>query len=116
MISEAALAPASPLLAGWSAPTGDANHGPEALSEDTGPRSRKTPWSRPTPSRSAPSQAPLVHPREVFKPAVRASAAGIILAHNHPSRKTEPSHEVTERIARAGKTVGIEDLDPHRLR
>jgi mannose-6-phosphate isomerase-like protein (cupin superfamily) len=54
----------------------------------------------------------LVHPREVFKPAILASAAGIILAHNHPSGKTEPSREdreVTERIARAGKTLGIEE-------
>jgi len=52
----------------------------------------------------------LVHPREVFKPAVRASAAGLILAHNHPSGKSEPSREdrdVTRRIVEAGKTMGI---------
>ncbi len=56
----------------------------------------------------------LVHPREVFKPAVRASAAGLILAHNHPSGRTEPSREdrdVTRRIVEAGKTLGIEVLD-----
>jgi DNA repair protein RadC len=56
----------------------------------------------------------LVHPREVFKPAVQASAAGLILAHNHPSGKSAPSREdrdVTRRIARAGKTMGIEVLD-----
>jgi len=56
----------------------------------------------------------LVHPREVFNPAVRASAAGIILSRNHPTGKSEPSHEdreVTERIARAGKTLGIVVLD-----
>src|SRR3712207_8177306 len=35
----------------------------------------------------------LVHPREVFKPAIRASAAGVVLAHNHPSGKVEPSRE-----------------------
>lgn len=56
----------------------------------------------------------LVHPREVFKPAVQASAAGLILAHNHPSGKTEPSREdreVTKRIVEAGKTLGIEVID-----
>lgn len=56
----------------------------------------------------------LVHPREVFKPAIQASAAGLILAHNHPSGRTEPSREdrdVTRRIARAGQTLGIEVLD-----
>ncbi|MDP8973675.1 MAG: DNA repair protein RadC, partial [Actinomycetota bacterium] len=40
--------------------------------------------------------ASLVHPREVFKPAVRASAASVILAHNHPSGKVEPSREDRE--------------------
>jgi DNA repair protein RadC len=56
----------------------------------------------------------LVHPREVFRPAVHAGAAAVILAHNHPSGKTEPSPEdrsVTRRIARAGETIGIEVLD-----
>ena len=56
----------------------------------------------------------LVHPREVFKPAIQASAAGLVVAHNHPSGKTEPSREdrdVTERIVEAGKTLGIEVLD-----
>src|ERR671929_854644 len=45
--------------------------------------------------------ASLVHPREVFKPAIRASAAGIILAHNHPSGKGAPSHEDREGTRRA---------------
>ena len=48
----------------------------------------------------------LVHPREVFKPAIQASAAGLVVAHNHPSGKTEPSREdrdVTERIVEAGR-------------
>ena len=56
----------------------------------------------------------LVHPREVFKLAIQASAAGLVVAHNHPSGKTEPSREdrdVTERIVEAGKTLGIEVLD-----
>ena len=58
--------------------------------------------------------ASLVHPREVFKPAVRASAASVILAHNHPSGNTEPSaedREVTRRISEAAGILGIEVLD-----
>ena len=56
----------------------------------------------------------LVHPREVFKPAVHAGAAGVILAHNHPSGHVEPSREdrdVTKRIVEAGETIGIGVLD-----
>ena len=56
----------------------------------------------------------LVHPREVFKPAIRASAASIILAHNHPSGKVEPSREdreVTARLAESAEILGIEVLD-----
>jgi len=58
--------------------------------------------------------ASLVHPREVFKPAIRASAAGVILAHNHPSGKVEPSREdreVTGRLEEAARIIGIEVLD-----
>jgi DNA repair protein RadC len=58
--------------------------------------------------------ASLVHPREVFKPAIRASAASVILAHNHPSGKAEPSREdreVTARLAEAAEVLGIEVLD-----
>src|SRR5215212_7501665 len=58
--------------------------------------------------------ASLVHPREVFKPAVRASAASVILAHNHPSGKAEPSQEdreVTRRLGEAAEVLGIEMLD-----
>ena len=58
--------------------------------------------------------ASLVHPREVFKPAVRASAASVILAHNHPSGKVEPSREdreVTRRLSGAAEILGIEVLD-----
>lgn len=56
----------------------------------------------------------VVHPREVFKPAIRASASGVILVHNHPTGQPEPStedREVTERLARVGETVGIEITD-----
>jgi DNA repair protein RadC len=56
----------------------------------------------------------LVHPREVFKPAIRASAASVILAHNHPSGKVEPSkedREVTRRLGEAAGILGIEVLD-----
>jgi DNA repair protein RadC len=58
--------------------------------------------------------ASLVHPREVFKPAIRASAASVVLAHNHPSGKVEPSREdrgITERLAGAAQIIDIEVLD-----
>ncbi len=56
----------------------------------------------------------LVHPREVFKPAIRASAASVVLSHNHPSGKVEPSREdkeVTKRLVEAAEIIGIEVLD-----
>jgi len=56
----------------------------------------------------------IVHPREVFNPAVRESAAAIILAHNHPSGDPAPSHEdiaVTRRLREAGDMMGIAVLD-----
>jgi DNA repair protein RadC len=58
--------------------------------------------------------ASIVHPREVFVPAIEKSAAGIIVAHNHPSGDPEPSPEdvsVTRRLADAGELLGIELLD-----
>lgn len=58
--------------------------------------------------------ANLVHPREVFEPAVKHVAAQIIVAHNHPSGSSQPSDEdieVTKRLASAGKILGIEVLD-----
>lgn len=58
--------------------------------------------------------ASLIHPREVFRPAILASAAGIILAHNHPSGDPEPSAEdraVTRQLSAAGQTIGIPVLD-----
>lgn len=56
----------------------------------------------------------IVHPREIFKDAVRKSAAAIILVHNHPSGDPTPSGEdinSTKRIREAGKILGIELLD-----
>ena len=58
--------------------------------------------------------ANLVHPREVFEPALKYSAAGIIVAHNHPSGDPKPSEddmEITKRLAEAGKMMGVELLD-----
>lgn len=56
----------------------------------------------------------IVHPREVFRPAVRAAAAALICAHNHPSGDPEPSAEdvaVTQRLEQSGKLLGIPLLD-----
>ncbi len=56
----------------------------------------------------------LVHPREVYKAAILANAASIILAHNHPSGDPTPSAEdkrVTQRLHEAGQLLGIEVLD-----
>ena len=58
--------------------------------------------------------ANLVHPREVFEPALKYSAAQIIAAHNHPSGDPKPSEddlEVTKRLTEAGKMMGIEVMD-----
>jgi DNA repair protein RadC len=58
--------------------------------------------------------ASLVHPREVFKPAILANAAAIIVAHNHPSGDPEPSNEdvaITQRLGEAGALLGIRLLD-----
>ncbi len=56
----------------------------------------------------------LVHPREVFKPAVLHNAAAIICFHNHPSGDPEPSREdmkITERLKNAGEILGISVCD-----
>jgi DNA repair protein RadC len=56
----------------------------------------------------------LVHPREVFKPAILAGSAAILAAHSHPSGDPEPSSEdisLTRRLAAAGQLLGIELLD-----
>jgi DNA repair protein RadC len=58
--------------------------------------------------------ASLVHPREVFRAAIKDAASSIILVHNHPSGDPTPSREdqqVTRRLEESGKTLGIEVLD-----
>ncbi|MFW6237727.1 MAG: RadC family protein [Halanaerobiales bacterium] len=56
----------------------------------------------------------IVHPREVFRRAIKRSSAAIILAHNHPSGIPDPSSEdieITRNLIEAGQIVGIEVLD-----
>jgi len=56
----------------------------------------------------------LIHPREIFKEAVRVSAASLILVHNHPSGDCEASAEdlkVTSVVAKAGEMIGVKLLD-----
>lgn len=56
----------------------------------------------------------IVHPREVFNPAVKESAAAIILVHNHPTGDPAPSQEdvaITRRLREAGELMGIKVLD-----
>lgn len=56
----------------------------------------------------------LIHPREVFKPAIEYGAAAVILAHNHPSGVVTASAadiEITKRIIEAGKIIGIPLVD-----
>lgn len=58
--------------------------------------------------------ASIVHPREVFKPAVVSSAASVVLVHNHPSGDPEPSEEdlsITKRLVEVGDLLGIGVLD-----
>ena len=56
----------------------------------------------------------IVHPREVFKPAILSSSSSIILIHNHPSGDPTPSKEdkdITDRLVKAGEILGIEVVD-----
>src|SRR5665213_878437 len=56
----------------------------------------------------------IVHPREVFQPAIERGAVAIILAHNHPSGRLEPTIpdiSITEQLVKAGDVLGIELLD-----
>jgi len=56
----------------------------------------------------------IVHPREVFKEALAASASSVIIVHNHPSGDPTPSEDdiaITKRLAEAGKILGINVLD-----
>ena len=58
--------------------------------------------------------ANLVHPREVFEPALKNSAAQVVVAHNHPSGDPDPSEDdrmITKKLADAGNMMGIEVMD-----
>lgn len=58
--------------------------------------------------------ANIVHPREVFRPAIERGAAGVIIAHNHPSGNTTPTEAdmiVTTQVKAAGSILGIDLLD-----
>lgn len=58
--------------------------------------------------------ASLVHPREVFEPAIKISAVSVIVSHNHPSRNINPSDadiEITEILRECGELLGIKLLD-----
>lgn len=58
--------------------------------------------------------AAIVHPRELYKIAIRANGAGLIVAHNHPSGDVKPSREdilLTRRLAEAGRLLGIDLID-----
>ena len=58
--------------------------------------------------------ASLVHPREVFQPAIAIGACALLIGHNHPSGDVTPSAEdlvVTRRLAEAGRLLGITLLD-----
>lgn len=58
--------------------------------------------------------ASIVHPREVFRPAIKRSSASIICAHNHPSGVPDPSPEdieITKRLVESGHILGIDVLD-----
>lgn len=58
--------------------------------------------------------ANLVHPREVFEPAIRNFASSVVFVHNHPSGDPEPSEDdvkITKQLVEAGKIMGIEVID-----
>ena len=58
--------------------------------------------------------ASIVHPRELFKEAVKVSAASVVVVHNHPSGDPTPSGadvQLTRRLVKAGDVLGIEVLD-----
>lgn len=58
--------------------------------------------------------ASIVHPRELFLPAIQLAASSLIVAHNHPSNDPSPSKddlELTRRLVKAGELLGIEVLD-----
>jgi DNA repair protein RadC len=58
--------------------------------------------------------ASIIHPRDVFKPALEYGAAAVILVHNHPSGEINPSPSditITEQIIKAGRIIGVELID-----
>jgi DNA repair protein RadC len=58
--------------------------------------------------------ASLVHPREVYNPVIRESAAAVIFVHNHPSGDPAPSQEdieITRRLKEVGQVMGVRVLD-----
>jgi DNA repair protein RadC len=75
---------------------------------------RKNKLIRAEPVTSGTATGSLVHPREVFRPAIRCGATAIILAHNHPSGDPTPSSadlRVTKKISEASKQIDIEMHD-----
>jgi DNA repair protein RadC len=60
------------------------------------------------------ADASLVHPREVFRPGLRAGAHALVVVHNHPSGDPSPSpedREITDRLNQVGQLLGVELLD-----
>lgn len=58
--------------------------------------------------------ASIIHPREVFRGAIKEGAKSVIIAHNHPSGDSSPSNEdivITERLIKAGEVINIKLLD-----
>jgi len=56
----------------------------------------------------------LIHPRELFRPAIQNNAASVIIAHNHPSGDSKPSSEdviITKQLKNAGQLLGITLID-----
>src|SRR5699024_3036680 len=56
----------------------------------------------------------IVHPREIFREAIKERSSSMVVAHNHPSGDQRPSQEdlnVTDRLVEAGKVLGIQILD-----
>lgn len=75
---------------------------------------RHKPMTEPIPVSTGSLNASLVHPREVFGPALALRAAAIVVAHNHPSGSTKPSEddmELTQRLDAAGELLGVPLLD-----
>jgi DNA repair protein RadC len=108
--------------------TGDAIRGPEDVFRHFHPRLRDAPHEqfhlllldgrhrllREVMASRGTLTASLVHPREVFRPALREGAAALVVVHNHPSGDPAPSaedREVTRRLVQAGALLGVPLLD-----